>query len=316
MYHGRHVDPQHLAKLVIANNNVWALTVNITKASILLQYLRICINPFARKLCYVLLTMLVPAVCWTIFAGTFLCRPVAKLWDPQLPGHCMNAETYWLSAAGINIALDFLVLIVPLPLLAVLRLPRRQKQCLVTLFLLGFFVCIVSVVRLITVDVTADAENYIRGSHPTAFILEILLMASPESGIFAILWSAVEANTGIICASLFALKPLIGAWCPRLLDEKIDPWLSICLPTTKTDMWRPRDSDATLVATSPTPPQSPKGRVCKERPGAVGRSDPPSAATSPPRTDEVMGFVDMLAEDRRRGSLLTEPSRGNSQPRA
>jgi hypothetical protein len=148
---GRPIDAQHLAKLVIINNNLWAVAVNVTKASIIAQYLRIFSSRLTRFCCYALLVLLITAVCWSVFAGTFLCTPVAKLWKPQLSGECMDPRKYWLSAAGINIGIDFTVLLLPLPAITQLRLPRKQKICLVLMFLLGFFVCVVSIVRLATV---------------------------------------------------------------------------------------------------------------------------------------------------------------------
>jgi putative effector of murein hydrolase len=63
----------------------------------------------------------------------------------------VDPRAYWLSAAGINIGIDFAVLILPLPVITQLRLPRKQKICMVLMFLLGFFVCVVSIVRLATV---------------------------------------------------------------------------------------------------------------------------------------------------------------------
>lgn len=159
---GRTVDASHLAKLVIINNNLWSLVVNVTKASILAQYLRIFSGRVTRCLSYVLLLALIPAVCWSIFDGTFLCRPVAKLWKPEMVGHCMNAQTYWLSAAGVNIALDFLVLLLPLPAITKLRLPQRQRICLVLVFFLGFFVCVISIVRLAMVYITAEKGDLVR----------------------------------------------------------------------------------------------------------------------------------------------------------
>jgi hypothetical protein len=148
---GRPIDLQHLAILVIINNNLWAIAVNVTKASIIAQYLRIFSSRLTRLCCYALLVLLIPAVCWSVFAGTFLCTPVAKLWKPHLSGECMDPRKYWLSAAGINIGIDFTVLLLPLPAITQLRLPRKQKICLVLMFLLGFFVCVVSIVRLVTV---------------------------------------------------------------------------------------------------------------------------------------------------------------------
>lgn len=165
---GRAVDTTHLAKLVVINNDLWALAVTVTKASILAQYLRVFSSRIVRLLCYVLFFLLVPTVLWDIFAGTFLCRPMAKLWDPSIPGACMNAHDYWLSAAGMNIGLDFLVLLLPLPAITSLHLPRRQKICIIGVFLLGFFVCIVSIVRLLTVDIL-EQNGELVGEFSTTF---------------------------------------------------------------------------------------------------------------------------------------------------
>ncbi|KAI7552652.1 hypothetical protein KC331_g1743 [Hortaea werneckii] len=168
--------------LMITTNSLWALTVSVTKASILMQYLRIFSAPRVRIACYILLVSLLPAVCWAVLGGTLLCRPVRKLWDPQVQGGaCMSAEKYWVSVAGLDIALDGLVLVLPLPGIWGLRLPRRQKGGLVMVFLLGFFVCAVSVVRLLTVFLVARTGDLV------------------QSGVWNIIWSAVEANVGIVC---------------------------------------------------------------------------------------------------------------------
>ncbi|KAI6816928.1 hypothetical protein KC366_g1544 [Hortaea werneckii] len=153
--------------LIVSTNNLWALTVSVTKASILMQYLRIFSNPRVRILCYCLLAALLPAVLWAVLGGTLLCRPVSKLWDPAVKaGRCMSAEKYWLSVAGLDIGLDVLVLVLPLPGIWGLRLPRRQKVALVVVFLLG----------------TGDLV---------------------QSGVWNITWSAVEANVGIFYAVEF-----------------------------------------------------------------------------------------------------------------
>ncbi|KAI6879201.1 hypothetical protein KC360_g8103 [Hortaea werneckii] len=187
--------------LIVSTNNLWALTVSVTKASILMQYLRIFSNPRVRILCYLLLVALLPAVLWAVLGGTLLCRPVSKLWDPAVQGgRCMSAEKYWLSVAGLDIGLDVLVLVLPLPGIWGLRLPRRQKVGLVVVFLLGFFVCAVSVVRLLTVLLVSRSGDLV------------------QSGVWNIIWSAVEANVGIVCACLLALKPLVARWWPRLVE--------------------------------------------------------------------------------------------------
>nr|POE87575.1 hypothetical protein CFP56_30164 [Quercus suber] len=195
------VHTTYLAKLLVAYNDLWALTVSFTKASILMQYLRIFSGRSTRTACYTLLVLLVPMVCWAIFAGTFLCRPIRKLWYPELSGHCLHAQTYWTSVAALNITLDISVLILPLPAITSLRLPQKQKFAIVLVFLLGFMVCFISVIRLVLVVVTANASDYV------------------QSCVWSMIWSTAEANVGITCASLLALKPLLVRLWPTLLHE-------------------------------------------------------------------------------------------------
>jgi hypothetical protein len=176
----RKVDAQHLAKLVIINNNLWAVAVNVTKASILAQYLRLFSSRSTRFVCYFLLLLLIPVLCWSVFAGTFLCTPVAKLWKPQLTGHCMNARQYWLSAAAINIGMDFTVLLLPLPAITQLHLPRKQKFCLILMFLLGFFVCVVSVVRITVVDYLEGSGRLVGKFHSPTHAHQMIQLTPPS----------------------------------------------------------------------------------------------------------------------------------------
>ncbi|WPH03710.1 Hypothetical protein R9X50_00659300 [Acrodontium crateriforme] len=227
------IDATHLAKLLIANNTLWILTVNCTKTSILLQYLRVFSSRTLRTLCYILTGILISATCWAVFGGLFLCHPVAKLWNPSLLGTCLSSETYWTSAASLNIAIDVLILILPLPSIARLYLPRKEKICIILVFTLGFFVCVVSSLRLGLVVATANQGDYVL------------------SGIWSIIWSAVEANVGIICASLPALKPLVYLVFPDLMRETGFPRRRMQLPVLSTD-----SKGSKSVASSTTMPES------------------------------------------------------------
>lgn len=139
---------------------------------------------------------------YALFSDIFLCNPIAKLWTPALKGTCRSAETYWLSVAGLDIALDLSVLLLPLPSILRLRLPARQKATLVALFTLGFLVCLVAVARVASVYITAHRGAYV------------------ASGVWAVIWNAVEANTGIVCACFLALKPLAKKLWPGLFAER------------------------------------------------------------------------------------------------
>ena len=58
------------------------------------------------------------------------------------------------------------------------------------------------------------------------------LTISPASGIAAILLASIEANTGIICASLLCLKPLISCIWPALLNDSRPPRNNLRLPSS------------------------------------------------------------------------------------
>lgn len=226
------VDTSMIAKLIVAQNSVWAITVNTSKASILVQYLRFTSDRRARVLCYVLISCLLPAACWGVFGGIFLCNPTSKLWTPNLPGHCSDAQTYWVSVAGIDIGLTLLVLLLPIPFIAGLHLPRNQKVATMLVFLLGFLVCAVSVARVATVIGVAKQGDMVM------------------SGIWAIIFSITEANVGIVCASLLALRALVVKLCPKLMEENEPPKHALRLPMVENaePMWTSIDSEApTLV---------------------------------------------------------------------
>lgn len=137
---------------------VYNLSMSCTKFSILLQYLRIFPQRGFRIACYVLMGVIAIYACWTFFSAVFACWPIAYFWNPKAyrGGHCLNRYAVWsvlirskcdsLSEAdlwrrfantGMNIATDFIIGLLPLPMLKELQLPKRQKIALMIVFGLG-----------------------------------------------------------------------------------------------------------------------------------------------------------------------------------
>jgi hypothetical protein len=56
--------------------------------------------------------------------------------------------------------------------------------------------------------------------HLALITTDIILTPSAESGAASVTWSSVEANTGIICASLLCIKPLVVKLFPNLLSSQ------------------------------------------------------------------------------------------------
>ena len=97
---------------------------------------------------------------WAIVSGYVNCVPVAKFWNHDLPGTCLNFEAVWFFNASMNIATDVTLLILPMPLLVQLQLPRTQKVALMGVFAIGilyapFFLFAGSKLTVISVVITS-----------------------------------------------------------------------------------------------------------------------------------------------------------------
>lgn len=170
------------------------------KASILMQYFRVFPTKRMRVVCWVLIGVLATYGSWAVLSAFLNCIPVAKFWNPTLPGYCINQKGLWFSNASMHIFTDLAILIIPIPALHALELPKRQKIALISIFALGGFVCVTSICRLVALKKISDSTD------PTF------------DNVDAASWSAIECNTGIICACLPTLRPLVSRVIPHLLS--------------------------------------------------------------------------------------------------
>ncbi|KAK4506774.1 hypothetical protein PRZ48_000507 [Zasmidium cellare] len=167
---------------------VYNLSLSCTKISILLQYLRIFPQLWFRRCCVAMLVVVVVYSFYTFFTAVFACTPIAYFWDQSIGGHCLDRFAVWFANAGINIATDVITAILPLPVLKQLELPKRQRYALMTVFALGGFTCIVSILRL-----------------QSLYIISRTTDTSWENPLAAI-WSNVEINVAILCSCLPTLR--------------------------------------------------------------------------------------------------------------
>ncbi|KAL2845242.1 hypothetical protein BJY01DRAFT_247830 [Aspergillus pseudoustus] len=171
------------------------------KASILMQYFRVFPSRGMRHTCWVMITILATYGSWAVLSAFLNCIPVARFWDPSISGSCLSSKGLWFSNASMHIATDLAILIIPIPALAALELPKKQRFALISIFALGGFVCVTSICRLVSLKKISDSSD------PT------------YDNIGAASWSSIECNTGIICACLPTLRPLISRIIPQLLSS-------------------------------------------------------------------------------------------------
>ncbi|RFU75030.1 integral membrane [Trichoderma arundinaceum] len=130
-------------------------------------------------------------------ATIFQCNPIIKAFDKTLPGTCIDIAKFWFANAGFSIATDIIILILPMPLVYQLEVPRLQKVALMAVFAIGMFVIVTSCLRVTTLDVFAT---------------------SPDNtyDIANVMWTVIEPNVAVICACLPTLRPLVVKMLPGL----------------------------------------------------------------------------------------------------
>ncbi|KAL2800951.1 hypothetical protein BJX66DRAFT_104232 [Aspergillus keveii] len=185
-------------KSFIAIQLIYFTNAVLTKSSLLLLYQRIfgIVRPFRIAL----------AISWFLIISYFIacaiasiagCLPVSYVWTrydtPPGPGSCFNEVAFFRWNGIANMLLDILMLLLPLPMVWRMRMSRRRRLLLTGIFGMGGFVCVVSLLRIISF-------NHSNRDDPTF------------TQIYSSTWSSVEQGVGIVCACLPTLRPLRRLW--------------------------------------------------------------------------------------------------------
>ncbi|RYP76286.1 hypothetical protein DL770_007247 [Monosporascus sp. CRB-9-2] len=182
--------------LFYAKQPLYYVCVSLTKVSILLFYFRLFPQQGYRIFLWFMLGFVVLTGITSSVAGIFQCNPIPKAWDFDIPGTCFNRPALFFANAGLNIFQDFVIYILPSPMLWNVQLPLKQRIALIGVFVVGAFVCITGIIRVPTLWDAVSSDD------PT------------WDHFGAAVWSAVETNTGIVCACLVHFKPLIIKFAP------------------------------------------------------------------------------------------------------
>lgn len=175
--------------------------LTLTKASILLQYRRVFTTRWFQIACWVNIAFVVAYSLFALATTIFLCVPVRAFWTKEPGARCINQFAIWFTNAAVNIVQDFILIILPMPVIRSLNLGKRQKGALIGIFAVGGFVCIVSILRLQSLISISNSSDPTYDNPPAAT------------------WSAVETNVGIICSCLPLMRPLVTRWLPGIFSS-------------------------------------------------------------------------------------------------
>ncbi|KAI1308035.1 hypothetical protein F5Y03DRAFT_108924 [Xylaria venustula] len=172
----------------------------LTRISMLCFYLRVFPQRHIRWASFALIGLNAADLIAFIVATIFQCSPIYgawTFWDGSFKGHCNNLHLQSWVQAAINIGLDLMVIILPLPSLAKLSASRERKIRIIIMFAIGFFITIISILRLRTLVVFANSTN--------------VSYDYVQPGLYSI----IEAAVSIMCSCLPSVRALLLTVAPK-----------------------------------------------------------------------------------------------------
>ncbi|GAW10787.1 hypothetical protein ANO14919_001220 [Xylariales sp. No.14919] len=186
-------------KIIVACSVLYFTVSGTTKSGILYMYYRIFHADAACR--YQVFALAGLVVGWWI-GGTIAiltsCIPLEGVWTKGLADstYCFNLNIFWLVIGIIETVLDMLILTLPLQGLAKLELTPRRKLTLSAIFLLGGFVVVTGIIKVVT--------GYVPGGRLPSF-------SNGE------VWVTLHMGIAIVCSCLPLFKPLFD----RLMESSL-----------------------------------------------------------------------------------------------
>ncbi|KAF5024258.1 hypothetical protein F66182_3667 [Fusarium sp. NRRL 66182] len=199
-------------------NNVLAAiffcaATGLAKGSILLFYLRIFPIRTARILVWVAFTFIIGYSAASVLVNIFSCHPIQGSWDPEYvpTATCINRPVFYFIQAGMGIFADIITVLIPVPWLKTLMLPKKQKIGVGILLTMGAFV-----IRLQSLNVLLHDADLTRES--TKHTSDVTKLTTPDNTVMALMWCILELNLSIIGGSMATIKPFLRMLIPRMFS--------------------------------------------------------------------------------------------------
>ncbi|KAG9674275.1 hypothetical protein KCU99_g7599, partial [Aureobasidium melanogenum] len=190
-------------KLLYGTLIVYQLSICFTKLSLCALYLKVFTTSRPGRIFLygvfgfvAIATIILECVC------IFQCSPVEAVWNITIQKKkCIDTIPAFYASTVESVLVDILLIAFAAPKIMRLNLHARQKNALLFTICLGGIPVIASIVRAIRVSSILHAEDK--------------TWVSFDSSI----WSAVDANVSIICASVPSLKPLLRQIAPGFMGS-------------------------------------------------------------------------------------------------
>ncbi|CZT43346.1 uncharacterized protein RSE6_03371 [Rhynchosporium secalis] len=161
------------------------------KISAIFTFLRMAVDLTYRR------TITALAIACSMFHFCFFvaqlnrCSPVAKQWDPTiLKGTCLPLVSFSAAMGAFVILLNIVMMLSPIPILLHSCFSIRKNLIIGFIFILGIIVTLAQLMRILSISSQARKNDH----------------------YYALIWSIVEINLGMITVSIVPLAPLFPSF--------------------------------------------------------------------------------------------------------
>ncbi|ORY73898.1 hypothetical protein BCR37DRAFT_228964 [Protomyces lactucae-debilis] len=182
------------------------ISLALTQVSVAINYRRLSqgLIRWHTIVCNILLCYIVVGSLVEILAYDLQCRPIPAFWRLQdrpsanCYGKTTTATLVIYGPPLFRITADIALMILPMPVISMLQLPKAQKAAVVAVLLLTLVVILANLKRLSLTEPNQDTTV-------TRFLTVTLPLVQ--------IWSSVEVHAAILCACGVTLRaPFVESW--------------------------------------------------------------------------------------------------------
>ncbi|CAN9149473.1 unnamed protein product [Alternaria alternata] len=178
-----------LFKGVLVMTIVWNITVCLSKLSVLLTYTSIIPNTSMLVICRYTGATIIVWILVDLITALSICKPLAQAWKD--PDKCTSQNPFYFSQGMLNLIIDMVIIVLPMPYIFRLRMPWSRKVVAIVMLGLGIG----------TIAITIYRQKLL-------WKLDFGDIPKTPNIIFAMILSELETAVMILVACIPLMRPL------------------------------------------------------------------------------------------------------------
>lgn len=181
---------------------LYSVAIASIRLSVCLLYLRLFPTLWMRRCTKGIIATCTIGCVTLLFLWVTMCKPSSMASNKKEPRTCLKRGGLFEAHSIFGLCINLAIIILPMPTIWGLHMPIRRRLLVMGVFAIGLIPCASLIARLV---LFASAAEF--SSDPTWWI------SKTEN------WVLAEYSSGLICASLIHLKPIVKMLIPCLLDS-------------------------------------------------------------------------------------------------